>query len=260
MPKQAKATALALIPKRPHAQDITDYRSISLFSKDVFLSRLIAKGFPTAFVSWIKGCISDVHFSISINRALEGYFNSSSGLRQGCPLSPYLFCIIMDSLSSCFEEANLNNSFRGIEAGNATFSHLLYADNLLVFAMANEGNAHSLNVILDNFATFSGLQVRGTLIPKTCIKKINSLCSRFLYYGDIHKMKLHMISWKDTYKPKTAGGLGIPTIESLYHAFGCRTIWRYCLNGGMLSIILSRISGPLRAPVIGIFFVMLPNP
>lgn len=44
---------------------------------------------------------------------------------------------------------------------------------------------------------------------------------------DIHKKRLHMISWKDTCKPKICGGLGIPSIDTLYHAFGCTIVWRF---------------------------------
>ncbi|KAI0513681.1 hypothetical protein KFK09_009711 [Dendrobium nobile] len=234
MPNQTKATAIALIPKNPHASNVKDYRPIALcnviykiiakiianrmkivmpliihpsqggfihkriisdnillatdilgcfnlkanqiflcakfditkafdmVSRDFLYDRLQAKGFPTLFISWIKACTSDVHFSICINGALEGFFNSSSGIRQGCPLSPYLFSIIMDGLSTKFDTATSNNTFKGIQAGNCEVSHLIFADDLLVFGTATINNAHTINDILRDFAAVTGLKVNPT--------------------------------------------------------------------------------------------------
>ncbi|KAI0510627.1 hypothetical protein KFK09_011235 [Dendrobium nobile] len=55
------------------------------------------------------------------------------------------------------------------------------------------------------------------------------MCSRFLYFGNINLRKLHSIYWKDTCVPKSKGGLGITSIDSLYYNFACSIIWR-CLS------------------------------
>lgn len=72
--------------------------------------------------------------------------------------------------------------------------------------------------------------LRGSSLPKSCIKVINKLCSRFLFSRDIAVKKLHLIAWKDTCIPKINGGLGIPSLDSLSFGISCTIIWRF-LNG-----------------------------
>ncbi|KAI0522759.1 hypothetical protein KFK09_005144 [Dendrobium nobile] len=123
-------------------------------SRTFFINRLREKGFPEIFIRWIKRCIMDVNFSICLNGSLEGFFSSSSGLRQGRPLSPLLFCIIMDALSSSLDA---HEAFVGLKIHNLNINHLMYADDLLVFVLASMENVTSLNDILHTFAKASGL-------------------------------------------------------------------------------------------------------
>ncbi|XP_020672051.1 uncharacterized protein LOC110092048 [Dendrobium catenatum] len=123
-------------------------------SREFLLARLHHKGFPNEFINRIKACISNINFSVVIDGALEGYFTSSAGLRQGCSLSPYLFCIVMDALSNLLEE----RGFKGFKAENFHLSHLLYADDVLIFGEATVANCTLLSNILSEFGDASGLK------------------------------------------------------------------------------------------------------
>ncbi|KAI0500141.1 hypothetical protein KFK09_018350 [Dendrobium nobile] len=134
-------------------------KSFDTVSREFLISRMTQKGFPNVFTNWVKTCITNVNFSICLNGSLEGFFSSSTGLRQGCPLSPYLFCIIMDSLSCLIDDhANMRN-FKGISIGEFHISHLLYADDLIAFGEANNTNYSNLIDILDYFSACSGLHM-----------------------------------------------------------------------------------------------------
>lgn len=132
------------------------HEAFDMVSREFLLNRLLLRVFPQL---WFLGSkdVSLMFFSISINGALEGYFYSTSDLRQGCLFSPYLFCIVMDNISTCIEEATSNNSFQGITTSNVSISHLLYADDLLVFGRASLENAQTLKNMLARFAIFFGL-------------------------------------------------------------------------------------------------------
>ncbi|PKU78488.1 Putative ribonuclease H protein [Dendrobium catenatum] len=68
--------------------------------------------------------------------------------------------------------------------------------------------------------------IRGAIIPKSCCKQIDKLASRFLYSGDANAKKLHLISWRNTCKPKVAGGLGLPSLNAIRFANSCSIISR----------------------------------
>lgn len=90
-------------------------------------------------VSWILQCISTVSFSVLVNGNVEGFFRPGRGLRQGGPLSPFLFILCSEVLSRLIAKDLEDGYLHGINIknGSPNISHLLFADDLLIFGRAN---------------------------------------------------------------------------------------------------------------------------
>ena len=139
-----------------------------------FLYQVMGRmGFSSRWLSWIKRCIPTASFSVLINGSPAGFFPSSKGLRQGDPLSPYLFVIGMKALSCLINRAVEGNYLSGNRikdgrGGDLVISHLLYADDTLIFSEANKDQLKYLSWILMWFEALSGLKInlnKSEIIP-----------------------------------------------------------------------------------------------
>ena len=121
-------------------------------------------GFPLKWGRWISYCISTVRFSILINGGPEGFFGSSRGLCQGDSLSPLLFVIIMEALSRMMSKAVAGGILSGFQVGSkggdsVHVSHLLFADDTLIFSDANPAHIFNLHLLFTWFEAISGLKI-----------------------------------------------------------------------------------------------------
>jgi hypothetical protein len=101
---------------------------------DFLLYMLKRCGFGAKWCSWIYFCISSVRFSVLVNGSPEGFFDSSQGIRQGYPISSFFFFFFfMEALSSMLSAGINDGLLEGLKVGNVTISHLLFADDTLIF-------------------------------------------------------------------------------------------------------------------------------
>jgi hypothetical protein len=121
-------------------------------------------GFGERWREWIEWCISTVRFSIIVNGSPEGFFNSSRGIRQGDPLSPLLFVLVMEALSRMVNATVEQGLISRFSVGGRVFSdlvvsHSLFADDTLIFCEACPEQIHYVRLILLCFEAVSGLKV-----------------------------------------------------------------------------------------------------
>lgn len=106
-------------------------------------------------IDLIMSCVSLVSTSILFNGVpLEPIF-SSRGIRKGDPLSLYLF---IDFLGQLIEEKCSNKLWNPIKASQSglAFSHLMFADDLVLFARVDHHNCSTIRDVLDEFYEISG--------------------------------------------------------------------------------------------------------
>jgi hypothetical protein len=121
-------------------------------------SALARRGLHAHFINLIHACISSPTFSVIINGQSFARFKSSRGIRQGCPLSPYLFVLAVNELSLALQEGLQANQLTGISLGPSCppIHSLMYADDLLVCGKANIQEASTISTILNDFCHASG--------------------------------------------------------------------------------------------------------
>lgn len=291
-------------------------KAFDTLSWDFLLSCLRSLGMPPLFLSWIKACICTTSFMIGYNGTVNGYFKGKRGLRQGDPLSPYLFVIAMNYLSLMLNKAAAENKIKyHPKCEGMKLTHLSFADDLLIFIDGSLSSVQNVLQVLRDFELRSGLAVsfqktsfyssglseeeinaiqastgmlHGTLpfrylgvplnsrklslancqpllqqvkakfsswsvkslsysgrlllirtvisgittfwcsaflLPKACIEKINSMCSFFLWKGNLDGHHSAKVAWDSVTMTKDQGGLGIKDLATWNKACSLRLIW-----------------------------------
>jgi hypothetical protein len=95
-------------------------------------------GFGDKFTDWIMSCVTSANFAVLINGEATRFFKSKRGLRQGCPLSPYLFILIMEGLSLLLSKSISEHHITGIKVSNLIkIVHLMFVDDILLMSKAD---------------------------------------------------------------------------------------------------------------------------
>ncbi|XP_010419362.1 PREDICTED: uncharacterized protein LOC104705067 [Camelina sativa] len=283
---------------------------------DFVISALRAIQLPERFINWVYQCISTPSFTVCVNGCHGGFFKSSKGLRQGDPLSPYLFVLAMEVFSKLLQTRfDAGYIQYHPKASDLSISHLMFADDVMIFFDGGHSSLHGICETLDDFASWSGLKVNkdksqlfhgglennGSLmletygfplgalpirylglplmhrrlriaeyepllekisskfrswvtkslsfagrlqlissvifgsinfwmstfiLPKGCIKRIESLCARFLWSGNIDEGKGAKVVWEVVCLPKSEGGLGLRRLSDWNRTLLLKLVWR----------------------------------
>ena len=127
-----------------------------------FLEQIMSQmGFHQKWISLMTECISTISYSILVNGEPHGYIQPSRGLRQGDPLSPYLFLLCAEGLHSLIHKARLVGDIQGISLcrGGPRITHLFFADDSLLFSKATPRACETIQSILSQYENASGQQV-----------------------------------------------------------------------------------------------------
>jgi len=122
---------------------------------------LLRLGFHQKVTNWIMQCVSTVTYSFLINGSPRGRVTPSRGIRQGDPLSPYIFIMCSEVLSGLCNKAQEEGSLKGVRVarGCPRLNHLLFADDTMFFLRADKKNSETLRRTLNRYETASGQSI-----------------------------------------------------------------------------------------------------
>nr|XP_025628683.1 uncharacterized protein LOC112721874 [Arachis hypogaea] len=180
LPRDSNVTWVTLVPKFTGAREIKDLRPISMvgcvykvISKVLVRSMRKKMGFGQRWGGWIKECVTTASMSLLVNGSPSKPFKMERGLRQGDPLSPFLFVLVVDVLHRMIGEAVRNGRITPLLLGrdNIELSHLQFADDTILFCPPDEGTIRNYHRLLRCFELMSGLAInfeKSSLIPVSC--------------------------------------------------------------------------------------------
>ena len=122
---------------------------------------LVAARLPAQWVTWIMQCVTSSSMNLLWNGELTESFKPLRGLRQGDPLSPYLFVMCLERLCHRIDRAVGAKKWKPISlsCGGPKLSHICFADDLILFAEASVAQIRVIRGVLESFCKASGQRV-----------------------------------------------------------------------------------------------------
>lgn len=121
-------------------------------------------GFHPIWIGWIMQCISTVSYSFLVNETPSGCVTPIRGLRQGDPLSPYVFILCSEVLFGLCKRAQASGRLSGVRValGSPRINHLLFADDTMFFCKTSESSCLALKRILGLYEAASGQKINSS--------------------------------------------------------------------------------------------------
>ncbi|XP_013595094.1 PREDICTED: uncharacterized protein LOC106303347 [Brassica oleracea var. oleracea] len=298
-------------------------KAFDTLSWEFLFNCLQGLGVPEILTGWLRKCVCTTNFMIGYNGRVQGYFKGKRGLRQGDPLSPYLFVVAMNILSVMLNKAAADLKIKyHHKCATSKLTHLCFADDLLIFIDGSIESVQNVLQVLKEFEMRSGLavsiekssffasgltqqeldaikvstgmqqgslpvrylgvplsskklslancevllhQIKGKMtswsaktlsfagrllliktviaginnfwcstfiLPKECIRRINSICGHFLWQRNLEGVHNARVSWEMVTKTKKEGGLGIKDLGIWNKACCLKLIWLLFFQSG----------------------------
>ncbi|WJZ86110.1 hypothetical protein VitviT2T_005601 [Vitis vinifera] len=118
-------------------------------------------GFSSKWLEWMRMCVCTVSYKVVFGGELLGPIYPTRGLRQRDPLSPYLFILATEGLSTLLKQGERCGVLHGcsVARGAPTVSHLFFANDSYLFFKATESESRSLKQILLQYQNLSGQEI-----------------------------------------------------------------------------------------------------
>lgn len=136
------------------AYDSVDWDYLDSVMKDM--------SFPVLWRKWIRECVSTATAAVLVNGSPTDEFHFQRGLRQGDPLSPFLFLLAAEGLNILMKAMVENNFFKGFLVGSINqveVTHLQFTDDTLLLGEKSSANVRALRAVLVLFESLFGLKV-----------------------------------------------------------------------------------------------------
>jgi hypothetical protein len=177
------------------------------------LSRL---GFANSWIRSVMRCVTSARYAVRVNGDLTEPVVPMRGIRQGDPISPYLFILCTEGLSCLLKKQEAQGELQGIKNGRLgpSISHLLFADDSIFFAKSDRRSVDALHHTLNLFCDGSGQKIN---LDKSTIFFGNG-CRNEIKMAVKQKLGVHNELLQDYYlgMPTDVGRSPIITFRYLY--------------------------------------------
>ncbi|GJT46938.1 RNA-directed DNA polymerase, eukaryota, reverse transcriptase zinc-binding domain protein [Tanacetum coccineum] len=169
-------------------------------------------GAQSSMIKWIMVCLTTASFSICVNGEIHGFFKGKRDLRQGDPMSPYLFTIVIEVFNLMVKrQISLDDIFKyHWGCSRIKLTHLCFADDLLMLCHGDHISACILRRALDEFSMSSGLYPNMAKSVPLTAKKLSIADCRVL---------------TEKFLPKEQGGLGLKSLKVMNHSLMVKHLW-----------------------------------